>query len=409
MLLRSYIYDVAIAGLLALSLSACSDAPDEPEAPAQRPEPRIEIAAGTAAPSRADADEPQQPGRCSADRLALWLFRAEKLTTVTPAAADLTTLSATDDIAVARFSGENNSDKWTTWATDLTAAGSRNTAFALPALAYTAADRDAFSVAADSYTGLALSLTGDYTPEIYFGRLGLEALGQKSVTNKDLEDKMTAGNDGLGYIHNSGLVATTYSSSPAYGKLYRIVSQLNLTITDIDPSQVKRLDMYLTNIPTSLSLFGSHGKYYPVDPSGAAHKGSEKEPVAVASATDFTDSRATLSTFILPSYEGRKLLVKVTYASGAVKSFDICPKADALLPYGTGGADVYTGVPDELRSGNDIIVYASADNKFYSYANVRVNLSGRFEDVLSQTMPVDIDIEVCRFFERTHQFDIATD
>ncbi len=377
----------------------------------QRSESRIEIAGGNPSGTRLSSrtiNEPSRPGYCNADRLRIWMYRGVTLETVTPTINDVTFMSESGEIPVTHYSGENNCNKWTSHSYDFTAEGYRNTAFVMPSLAYSAADRDAFTIDVaenGKITDMKLSLTGTATPELYFGRIRFEAYNSKNT------DQMQEATDGVFYIKNA-LSSKPYRDCPATGKLFRIVSQLNVSISKVKDGVVKKMEMYLSNIPTELPLYGNHGAYYPVA-AASAHNNSGD--ILVASTDNFRNGEAKLSTFLLPSAEGRSLKIRIYYAEGAgvdengnkltYKDYEIRPSKSFFL---TGDdAEVYSaGAVDKLRHGTNLYVYNGTDNLFYSYANVRVNISGDFDRVFTETTVTDVRIEVCPTFERTHSYEI---
>lgn len=367
----------------------------------------IEIAggdpAGLALTSRT-ISEPSRPGFCDADMLRIWAYRGVTINTVKPAVDNMSFLSESGEIPVTHYSGENNCNKWTSYQFNCVADGARNTGYAMPSLAYSSADKDAFVVDASTdanYAGLKLSLTGTATPELYFGRVRFE------VYNSKKENQMQEASDGIFYAYNSG-VRREYRDCPVTGKLFRLVSQLNVTISDVNVDAVRKMEMYLSNVPTELPLFGNHGAYYPV---GSASAHSTTGDILVASTEDFRSGIARLSTFLLPSAEGRSMKIRIYYAEGSgvdengnkrtYKDYDIRPPKSFFLT-GDDAEVYYAGAAEQLRHGSDLYVYNGTDNMFYSYANVRVNISGDFANVFAETAVTDVNIEVCPTFERQH-------
>lgn len=412
-MMRSGIYrKVLMAALPAVALCGC----DEESLPGaenggEQPvgESRIEIAGGgptgNALTARA-ISEPSRPGYCKANMLKIWEYRGVRISSVTPGTDDMSYLTEYSPIAVTHFSGEDYQNKWTSFLCDCTADGAHNTGFAMPALAYTEADQGAFNVDHGAkYRELKLTLTGTETPELYFGRLRFE------IYNDKKENQVRDASDGIFYIHNAG-IDKSYKDCPVTGKLYRIVSQLNVNISRVNANVVKKMEMYLSDVPTELTLFGSHGAYYPVA-TASAH--STSGDVLVATADDFSDGKASLSTFLLPSAVGRSMKIRLHYADGAVfdengtpveyRDYEIRPSKSFFL---TGDdAEVYSeGAAENLKHGKDLYVYNGNDNMFYSYANVRVNISGDFDRVFAETTVTDVQLEVCPSFERVHEFPI---
>lgn len=402
-----------LAVLPAVALCGCEDGPlpgADAGAEQQVGESRIEIAGGSPTAgvltSRA-VSEPSRPGYCKADMLKIWTYRGVKILTVTPKTDDMSFSSETGELAVTHFSGEDYCNKWTSYLFDCKADGSHNTGFAMPALAYTETDKGVFRIDPGAkYSDLKLTLAGNETPELYFGRLHFEAYDNDKV------NQVKEADNGIFYIYNAAVKDQSYNNCPVTGKLYRIVSQLNVNISKVNRDVLEKMEMYLSNVPTELPLYGNHGTFYPVA-TASAH--SATGDILVATADDFSNGKASLSTFLLPSAEGRSLKIRLHYKDGAVsdkegkpvkyKDFDIRPSKSFFL---TGNdAEVYwSNAAGNLRHGSDLYVYNGNDYMFYSYANVRVNISGDFDRVFAETAVTDVRIEVCPSFERVHEFPI---
>ena len=209
-----------------------------------------------------------------------------------------------------------------------------------------------------------------------------------------------------------------------YGRIYRIVSQLNLNITDLPPMAVERIELYGDNYPTEMNLYGSHGTYYPVS-AATATTGKYTEPTdeeqkklwaesgnfVLLDAQDIAQDQtvARLSTFLLPSEAGMSLRLRVIYRPAteqAVQSDEREYKDYKLSPtrsYRLTGDDaaVYTGATDAVKddANGGLFVYNQLKDEFYSYANVRVNMSGKFENFAAETSQADITIKVIPGFE----------
>ena len=301
------------------------------------------------------------------------------------------------------------------------------TAFYIPALAYTEADAPLFSCTTPADpSAMTLSLKtkeGVYvTPEVYFGRLSF-ITGDKSIDN----DIHTSAK-GFQWF-NRGVAKDFNGEVPVSGKLYRIVSGLTAQITDVNPKIVSRMEMYLSNIPTEISLYGNHGAFYPVGAASGdaqhtkiASGDNDIEWIKIAESEDMGAGTVNLSTFLLPSVEGRSLMIRLYFAPGVIKDGDgdidsgmsvhtrdyviRAPKSVFL----TGeDAEVYLdGAPDDLKGGGGVYLYDISANSFYSYSNVRINLKGSFDDFFTSTQNVDFKIEVCPSFDRVHN-DIEID
>ena len=80
------------------------------------------------------------------------------------------------------------------------------------------------------------------------------------------------------------------------------------------------------------------------------------------------------------------------------------------------GAATYTVADDlhyesEASSPDDLYIYDSRNGKlcFYSYSNVRVNMSGKLEDIAGESSTSDITIEVEPGFEKVHDIPLGND
>lgn len=375
-------------------LTACEGSPSAEEpATGSQSAGRIEIlggAPGSLPLSR--ASEPSRLGYCNADRLRIWIFNTgATMTTVAPSTTDHK-LTTSAEANIINYCGDYNTDRWTAYTYQFEIPAARRIGFALPALAYSEEDEDLFTTnAADTeitFSTHTLSLTSSVTPELFFGNLTFEGA--------------TAQTGGALYVQNNALTPAKETKA-LEGKIYRLVSQLNLEISEVNPLLVKQMDLLLSNVPKAVKLHGTHGSYYPVEATGDVMDGGE-EYITVASATDFRDDRATLSTYLLPSLEGRKIKVRITYAPEAfhttgetVRDYEITPDRSAYLS--GENAKVY-------GSDSPIYVYNSVLDLYYSYANVRVNLKGKFENFFSETAHTDVTLEVCPTFETSHNIPI---
>lgn len=296
------------------------------------------------------------------------------------------------------------------------------------ALAYTDADRALFRTDIGNRETSTLTLEGsgvDYsTPELYYGILHVYG-----------DDWHYDGDEAYWYgmFNNS-------RTADFQGRIFRIVSQINLTMTDIPVEAVDRVELYGDHYPTQVRLNGTHGTYYPVDAVVDTKLTTDTMAVLLASeAISAEDSTVTLSSFFLPSELGMRLRLKVTYkpTSGTDTQADADKATPGDIPMGandqlydirpmtsqylTGGnADIYN-VGEALHHGDGLFVYdGNAGNYcFYSYSNVRVNMSGTFSNIAAETGESDITIWVDPDFQRdnsvggldpdfdgTHDFDI---
>jgi len=372
----------------------------------------IRIAAGTAGQSaRAVSDEPQVDGQCNADRLTVYEYRGSHIGR-NVSVSDMK-FNRKSDVTVEHFSDppysttdERNpyyqSDKWARKSVDvLELDGVRTTGFAFPTLAYTNAESDLFSVSpavGDGYQALKLSLTGDITPEVYFGRVEAKPADKDDEFNTD--DYKTTG-----IVHRyEALGARTLENVPLQGTLYRIVSQINIRITNVNTALVDRMTMELSNLPTEIGLYAQHrtapgqtgtdhGFHYPI----VASKESQHRNavVTVSETSEFRKGVAELSTFLLPSELGRSLNVHIYFKDGTDKSYEVRPPKSHYIP---------AEMSEVYFSAEPLCVYNVTDNLFFSYANVRVNINGDFENFFPERNDVNMDVEICPRYDREHEY-----
>ncbi len=287
------------------------------------------------------------------------------------------------------------------------------------ALAYSEANQAAFTVTAGTKrTEPFLSLAGTSpTPELYYGTLGGEGDYIENVRN---------GNDDI--IHFTTSLGIWDETTISFkGRIFRIVSQINLKVTDVEKALVEKMELLTDYYPKQIMLYGSHGKNYPVTACTDEALTSGAEDVLLdtqAFAADDTLGTATvnLSSFLLPSEVGMHLKLRIVYrqemigsvdeATGEVthykeKTFDLQPAVSYYLTRNDAAA--YGGASANVKKGNDLYVYDGRSGKycFYSYANVRVNLTGPFGHFAASTSTPDIVIEVEPDFEGVHDYEIV--
>lgn len=368
-------------------------------------------------------EEPSRPGVCDADRCKLWFYKGTRgtsnLSSQSFGASDVEVISS----AVAdaeRFGGLYAQNKLASYLYDFEAIRGIGftryyTAMAVPALGYTEKDIDKFVTETEAYgkklNNLTLSLTGSETPELYFGRLSFPVFEDAEKKS----DSMTPSNDGVFY-YRAGAAGSNlpFPECPVNGKLYRIVSQMNITLKDVPEGEIEKLELYISDFPDQMTLFGNHGAFYHVS-TASHHSGSENEYVHVATCDHIHKGEARLSTFLLPSDLGYRMKIRVYYPEGKVldsqgnpvrfKDCDIRP-ANSVFMQGNDAEVYFDGAATHLRQGPDLFVYNDTEQRFYSYSNVRINLSGDFDNVLREVTPVDITVEVCPAFQKDHYFDI---
>lgn len=294
------------------------------------------------------------------------------------------------------------------------------------ALAYSEADKSLFNVNLEGFnrTNVPLTLQNDNgkykTPELFYGIVK----GKGDISSD--EDKFPNGFYWNGNKNKNKTVTF-------YGRIFRIVSQLNLHITDISSEAIKKIELYGDNYPTEIILYGTHGAFYPVTSAstttGEAPAGDNPD-LAQSGNYVLLDSKdiaggteeITLSTFLLPSEKGMHLKMRVYFHNDTdqgndggtnpeYKDYDIRPDRSYLLD---DGAATYTVADDlhyesEASSPDDLYIYDSRNGKlcFYSYSNVRVNMSGKLEDIAGESSTSNITIEVEPGFEKVHKIPLG--
>ena len=175
-----------------------------------------------------------------------------------------------------------------------------------------------------------------------------------------------------------------------------------------------------------MNLYGSHGTHYPVSPASTTtgqyddsqltdeekEKWAESPNFVLLDAQDIAEDQTevTLSTFLLPSEKGMRLRMRVIYRPATelaeqsdeekeYKDFNIRPAKSHFI---TGSdAATYSVSPEIKDQEGNLYVYDNRDGHlcFYSYANVRVNIGGKFEDIAGDSSNATITIEVIPGFE----------
>lgn len=293
------------------------------------------------------------------------------------------------------------------------------------ALAYTDADKSLFNVNLEGFNRTNVPLTlqkdnGKYkTPELFYGIVK----GKGDISSD--EDKFPNGF----YWEGEKNKTVTF-----YGRIFRIVSQLNLHITDISSEAIKKIELYGDNYPTEIILYGTHGAFYPVTSASTTtgeQAGDNNTDLAQSDNYVLLDSKdiaggteeITLSTFLLPSENGMHLKMRVYFHNDTdqgndggtnpeYKDYDIRPDKSYMLDDGAATYTVANGLHyDNDASSPDLYIYDSRNGKlcFYSYSNVRVNMSGKLEDIVGETSTSDITIEVEPGFEKVHDIPLGND
>lgn len=292
------------------------------------------------------------------------------------------------------------------------------------ALAYSEADESLFNVNLEGFNRTNVPLTlqqkdnGKYkTPELFYGIVK----GKGDISSD--EDKFP---NGFYWYGNKNKTVTFY------GRIFRIVSQLNLHITDISSEAIKKIELYGDNYPTEIILYGTHGAFYPVTAANATTGEAPADDNTDLAQSDnyvLLDSKdiaggteeITLSTFLLPSEKGMHLKMRVYFhndpdqgndggTNPEYKDYDIRPDKSYMLDDGEATYTVANDLHyDNDASSPDLYIYDSRSGKlcFYSYSNVRVNMSGKLEDIVGETSTSDITIEVEPGFEKEHKIPLG--
>lgn len=366
---------------------------------------------------------PQVEGICRADKMDVYVFKLEDSDIFWPKEEELS-YKNTQYPAVKVF----GNDRYAECKAKIThESGNYYTYVLSSALAYSEADKSLFNVNLKGFNRTNVPLTlkkdnGKYkTPELFYG-----IVKGKGSDIKFNENKFPNGFywEGTG---DKGDKTVTF-----YGRIFRIVSQLNLHITDISSEAIKKIELYGDNYPTEIKLYGTHGAFYPVTAANAtagdAQAGDNTDLAQSDNYDVLLDSKEiaggteeiTLSTFLLPSEKGMHLKMRVYFYNDTdqgnddgtnpeYKDYDIRPDKSYLLD---DGATTYT-VADDLHyeskaTSPDLYIYDSRSGKlcFYSYSNVRVNMSGKLEDIVGETSTSDIEIEVEPGFEKVHEIPL---
>ena len=295
------------------------------------------------------------------------------------------------------------------------------------ALAYTDADKNLFNVNLEGFNRTNVPLTlqkdnnGKYkTPELFYGIVK----GKGDISSE--EDKFPNGF----YWEGEEDKTVTF-----YGRIFRIVSQLNLHITDISSEAIEKIELYGDNYPTEIILYGTHGAFYPVTAANAtagdAQAGDNTDLAQSDNYYVLLDSKditggteeITLSTFLLPSEKGMHLKMRVYFHNDTdqgndggtnpeYKDYDIRPDKSYMLDDDDATYTVANDLHyDNDASSRDLYIYDSRKDKlcFYSYSNVRVNMSGKLEDIVGETSTSNIEIEVEPGFEKVHKIPLGND
>lgn len=403
-----------------LMLAACAaEEAQELDSPIDNDTPRIVVLGGSTAPGATRADEFPEPsnlGVCNANKLRILQFRAAK--------RGIAVVLSSSDLKLSDFfiNGEfksqldldlinqlNYRDKWTTSTVTLNFSSTYKTGYAFPAIAYTDTDVNDFELSTSSgYSGTTLKITNaEFTPELYFGRL------KPGNNNYNYSDE-----EGFIYHYNGDISTLVDNNCQLEGSLYRIVSQINVNINDINPN-VEKLEMFLSNVPIRIRLWeqhrssvtdegSDHGYFYPVFPSQNLYENSLDhciEQTKVCSASEFKDGNVRLSTFLLPSTQGRTVTIEATIKKPYIEN-NITLYKDTVISRTLRAAKNYNldlATSKVYFSEKELPVYKAATGEFMSYSNVRVNVSGSFSEIFSEQSESNVVIEICPYYDAVHK------
>lgn len=361
------------------------------------------------------ASGPQIEGVCLADRVDVFMYTVE---------TGYSDLQAPDGLSEFTYTQ--------TWPYDLSVKGYDRYAPAdftsekesaveyiyAAALAYSQADEGSFTVMpGQNATNPSLGLQGKLTPELFYGTV-LPDEASSSSTHDDEEAQVY---DKIEDTFWWGLRLSRHTTltSKFKGRIFRIVSQINVEVADVEKALVESMELRTDNYPQQITLYGSHGTNYPVAAcTDAVHTSGATtvalDNVSFAEGDTLGTTTVRLSSFFLPSEVGMHLQLHIKYRKQLLdseghyyteKTYNLRPARSYYLS----GADaaVYQ-VGDGLKNGSNLYVYDGRDQHycFYSYSNVRVNLSGPFANFAVNTDEADITIEVEPNFEKEHHYVI---
>lgn len=367
---------------------------------------------------------PQVEGICRADKMDVYVFKLEDSYTYYFPKEEELSYKNTLQPEVKVF-GNDRYAECTAEIKHESEIGNRYNYVLSSALAYSEADKSLFNVNLEGFNRTNVPLTlqkdnnGKYkTPELFYGIVK----GKGDISSDENEFP-----NGF-YWEGKEKKNVTF-----YGRIFRIVSQLNLHITDISSEAIKKIELYGDNYPTEITLYGTHGAFYPVTAAAANATTGEAQAddntdLAQSDKYVLLDSKdiaggteeITLSTFLLPSENGMHLKMRVYFhndpdqgnddgTNPEYKDYDIRPDKSYMLANGAATYTVADGLHyDNDASSLDLYIYDSRNEKlcFYSYSNVRVNMSGKLEDIVGETSTSNIEIEVEPGFEKVHEIPL---
>lgn len=405
--------------------------------------------------------KPGVEGICRADAIEVWLFKHGRTGTDWPDNAESLTFKENErfEITDADIKILGN-DRYASCTRNIMyeseSANKNNYTYVIAkAFAYSKADKSLFTtnLAGENVNSASVSINDidgkRETPELFYGIVRGEGDVSQARNDRGCPDWIYDGFYWKFYRAGNQDVSGNKKDITFKGRIFRIVSQLNMNITEIPVSGVKRIELYGDNYPTEINLNGDHGEFYPVtaagtsqttgqyNETGATDNGAwtESPEYVLLDAKDIAegDEEITLSSFLLPSTQGMRLKMRIEFNEDAVnlddddliikvegkddnkvtryfKDYNIRPGQSYTIE---GGADVYTAATQEQhyngdQNSKDLYVYNNNQGKmcFYSYSNVRVTMRGKLEDIAGETADSNIKIEVEPGFEKVHNIPL---
>lgn len=356
---------------------------------------------------------PQIEGICKADRVDVFVFTAQHRFTGYPSLDELKyEMTKGFDLSVVGY------DRYAEANCSLSKSEPVKYIYAT-ALAYKAGEETRFTTELEEkkYSEPTLKVTaGQLIPELYYGVVHVD---ENSATSSDQWDYCEPVDEGKfqddSFWWGKAAGGSSQLTFKFKGRIFRIVSQINLEVTEVEKALVDSMVLKADNYPRQITLYGTHGTNYPVAACTASNTSGATsvalDHVAFAEKDTLGATTVRLSSFFLPSEAGMHLSLYIHYRDSVMdsygskyleKTYDLRPARSYYLT----GADAkaYNVEKSELKNGEDLYVYDGSNYCFYSYANVRVNLSGHFENFAASDSKPEITIEVEPNFEKEHYY-----
>lgn len=426
---------------IALTLAACS-ASDElitpestPTTPPLTEANSIIIGGNTTLPTRS---YPVKAGDCRADRALLRFFRGHDnhlyVSNADLSPSDMTHKSDAT-ISLQPFIYNGYAVRQGSYEYHVSGMNIYNEAFAISCLGYNSTETGWWDAAmtndkmANQFVTLKTnqkaadgSTKRIQTPDLYFGPLMFES---NTITNSD-KKRVHNENYGIHYYHVGAAVWDNFDNDQGYVhnlNIFRIVSQINLTVKNV-PLGISRMELITTRVPIQIRLHGNHGGtvykedvlntyIYPVTAAIEAQCLAATDTCVIAEAdlsTNFTEkATAVLSSYLLPSELGMEMKLRVWYKTASLGHTDytIMPFQSALLTGENANYSVPASNDERRKSASELYVYNPDNHKFFSYSNVKVNITGDYEAIATPTSWSAYTIDVEPAFEQTH--DLSSD